>query len=50
MVISAGLISYVMLAGLVLMDSVETANQWSFIFFGTIITDNLFYCPASLIF
>ncbi|CAD8165454.1 unnamed protein product [Paramecium pentaurelia] len=50
MIISAGLISYVMLAGLVMMDSVETANQWSYIFVGTFTLDNLFYCPISLIF
>ncbi|CAD8190791.1 unnamed protein product [Paramecium octaurelia] len=50
MIVSAGLISYVMLAGLVMMDSVETANQWSYIFLGTFTLDNLLYCPISLIF
>ncbi|CAD8121927.1 unnamed protein product [Paramecium sonneborni] len=50
MIMSAGVISYVMLAGLVMMDSVETANQWSYIFVGTFTLDNLFYCPISLIF
>jgi hypothetical protein len=45
MIVSAAFISYTMLAGLILSGSVETANQWSYIFIGTFSLDNLFYTP-----
>lgn len=45
MIISAAGMSYTMLSGLVLSGSVETANQWSYIFIGTFSLDNLIYSP-----
>lgn len=50
MIVTAGFISYTMLAGLVLSGSVETANQWSYIFIGTFSADNIFYSPIQLVF
>ncbi|CAD8210006.1 unnamed protein product [Paramecium octaurelia] len=49
MIVTAGFISYTMLAGLVLSGSVETANQWSYIFIGTFSADNLLYSPIQLV-
>jgi hypothetical protein len=45
MISVACFVSYTMLAGLVLSGSVETANQWSYIFIGSFSLDNLLYAP-----
>lgn len=50
MIVSAAGISYTMLAGLVLSGSVETTNQWSYVFIGTFSLDNVFYSPVQLVF
>ncbi|CAD8121951.1 unnamed protein product [Paramecium sonneborni] len=49
MIVTAAFISYTMLAGLVLSGSVETANQWSYIFIGTFSADNILYSPMQLV-
>jgi hypothetical protein len=49
MIAVAAFISYTMLAGLVLSDSVETTNKWSYIFLGSFSLDNIFYSPIQLV-
>jgi hypothetical protein len=40
-----GLMSYTMLAGLLLSGSVEIANRWTYIFIASFSLDNLLYTP-----
>ncbi|CAD8121931.1 unnamed protein product [Paramecium sonneborni] len=49
MIGSAALISYILLAGLVLMNSISQSNQQSLIFIGAFLTDNIIYSPLSLL-
>lgn len=50
MILSAGYISYTMLAGLMLSESIEEANTWSGIFVGSFVLDNFIYSPIQLFF
>ncbi|CAD8190779.1 unnamed protein product [Paramecium octaurelia] len=50
MIGGAAFISYIMLAGLVLMNQIEQSNQMSLIFIGAFAVDNLIYSPLSLLF
>ncbi|CAD8072273.1 unnamed protein product [Paramecium primaurelia] len=49
MIGGAALISYVMLAGLVIMNQTQQSNQMSLIFIGAFLVDNLIYSPMSLL-